>query len=482
MRVCRYFFSLLAIACSAHVFCADNAVGRFVSSSITKNATISLLVKNVETGRVVADFRSNSATPPASITKLLTTATAMEMLGPDFRFETYLETDGMLENGVLHGNLYIRGTGDPTLGSYKVGNRNFLSVWVREIRDAGIKQIKGGVVADISFFDTDEAINPQWIWEDIGNYYAPGISALSYMDNSMNIQLMSGAVGSIATVIKTLPTVPDVEFENHIVCKAIDYDGAYVHGLPFSNRRYLVGSVPANKGVFGLRGDIPNPGLLLAQHLTSQLESAGINVSKPAGYQKEKSQEEERKVIYVHKSPLLSEIIIETNFQSNNHYAEQLFRYLGSRVAVPATVKNSVDIIKQFWKARMIDLSSVFLCDGSGLAPQNAIPADVFVDLLTYMSQVSKYKDTFISTLPVAGETGTLSGFLKDTSLHGKVQAKSGTTSRIKSYAGYMNIPGKGNFVFCVIVNNGAAKARVVQREIEHFLVDLTSELPTQTL
>ena len=168
------------------------------------------------------------------------------------------------------------------------------------------------------------------------------------------------------------------------------------------------------------------PNLLLAQHLTSQLESAGINVSKPAGYQKEKSQEEERKVIYVHKSPLLSEIITETNFQSNNHYAEQLFRYLGSRVAVPATVKNSVDIIKQFWKARMIDLSSVFLCDGSGLAPQNAIPADVFVDLLTYMSQVSKYKDTFISTLPVAGETGTLSGFLKDTSLHGKVQAKSG--------------------------------------------------------
>ena len=194
------------------------------------------------------------------------------------------------------------------------------------------------------------------------------------------------------------------------------------------------------------------------------------------------TQEEERKVIYVHKSPLLSEIITETNFQSNNHYADQLFRYLGSRVAVPATVKNSVDIIKQLWKARMIDLSSVFLCDGSGLAPQNAIPADVFVDLLTYMSQVSKYKDTFISTLPVAGETGTLSGFLKDTSLHGKVQAKSGTTSRIKSYAGYMNIPGKGNFVFCVIVNNGAAKARVVQREIEHFLVDLTSNLPDQTL
>ncbi len=481
MRVCKRFFLFVFIACSNHVWGTDGALDKFLSSPITKNATISLLVKNMETDSVVADFRSNSATPPASITKLITTATAMEMLGPDFRFETYLEMDGTLENGTLHGNLYIRGTGDPTLGSYKVGNRNFLSVWTREIRDAGIRQIKGGVIADISFFNTDEAINPQWIWEDIGNYYAPGISALSYMDNSMNIQLMSGAVGSVATVVKTLPTVPDVVFENHIVCKAIDYDGAYVHGLPFSNRRYLIGSVPANKGVFGLRGDIPNPGLLLAQHLTAQLESAGINVSEPAGYQKERSQQE-RKVIYVHKSPLLSEIIAETNFQSNNHYAEQLFRYLGSRVSVPATVKNSVDIIKQFWKARMIDLSSAFLCDGSGLAPQNAIPADVFVRLLAYMSQVSIYKEDFLATLPVAGESGTLSGFLKDTSLHGKVQAKSGTTSRIKSYAGYMSIPGKGNFVFCVIVNNGAGKARVVQREIECFLVNLVPELPENNM
>ena len=401
----------------------------------------------------------------------------MEMLGPDFKFETYLETDGTLDNGVLHGNLYIRGTGDPTIGSHKTGNRNFLNVWVREIRNAGIRQIKGSVVADISFFHTDEAINPQWIWEDIGNYYAPSISALSYMDNTMNIQLMSGAVGTIATVMKTTPAVLDIEFENHIVCKAKDHEGAYVHGLPFSNRRYLVGSVPANQGLFSLRGDIPNPGLLLAKHLTAQLKTAGIEVSNSAGYITEPSTAT-RKLIYTHKSPALSAIIKETNFQSNNHYAEQIFRYLGSLAGVPATIKGSVDIIKQFWKLRLIDLSPAFVCDGSGLAPQNALSARIFVDVLTYMLQASSYKEEFLATLPVSGESGTLSGFLKDTPLHGMVQAKSGTTSRIKSYAGYIHLPNKGEYVFCVIVNNGAARARAVQREIERFLLDLTANLP----
>lgn len=476
MRINRLVLVLFFVCVSViNSIYADDAVQKFTSTSITKNATISLLVKKASNGEVLAEYRSNSATPPASITKVITTATALEMLGPTFRFETYLETDGTLDaDGTLNGNLYIRGTGDPTLGSHKIGNQNFMTTWVREVRNAGILRIKGSVIGDISFFN-EEAINPQWIWEDIGNYYAPGIFALSYLDNTLGIQLMSGAVGSKAEVVKTIPYIEGLTFENHITCMASNHDGAYVHGLPFSNTRFLVGSVPANKGIFGVKGDIPNPALLLAQHFTQRLSESGISVSKKADYQTVASGQN-RTLVYTHKSPQLSEIIAETNYKSNNHYAEHIFRYLGSKAHVPATVQNSIDIVKQFWKSRLINFNSVFLCDGSGLSPQDAISADIFVDLLTYMSQISSYKDEFMASLPVAGENGTLTSFLRDTSLQGKVHAKSGTTSRIKSYAGYIDAPNDEKYIFTVIVNNAAAKPRVVRSEIEKFLLNVCNE------
>ena len=133
---------------------------------------------------MIADFRSEHVIPPASTQKILTSATALCLLGSDFRFSTFLETDGTIEDGTLKGNLYIRGTGDPTLGSQKVGDQMFLYKWVQALRKKGIRRIEGSVISDASFFDGD-AVNPQWIWEDIGNYYfmkAGGINVLNPSD------------------------------------------------------------------------------------------------------------------------------------------------------------------------------------------------------------------------------------------------------------------------------------------------------------
>ena len=161
--------------CSISVLsaCAEQepALELFLNSDITRNSNITLLVKNITTDKVIASYRPNVVVPPASTMKLLTTATALELYGGNYRFETYLESDGELKDGELKGNLYVRGTGDPTLGSQKVGNQMFLYKWAQQMVRLGIKKISGSVVADMSFFD-GEATNPGWIWEDIGNYYA----------------------------------------------------------------------------------------------------------------------------------------------------------------------------------------------------------------------------------------------------------------------------------------------------------------------
>lgn len=452
------------------LYAQEEVLTNLVNHPYLQNANIGILVKDLSNGHVLANYRSRSIVPPASTLKIVTTATALEILGSDFRFPTYIETDGKIINGVLKGNLYIRGTGDPTLGSTKTGDPSFLYTWVHAIRETGIHSIEGNVIADVTFFDGN-ALNPQWLWEDIGNYYAPGIFALPYLDNTLNIQLRSTSVGSVADVIKTLPPIEGLTFENHIRCTSITHDGAYVHGVPYSNTRYLVGSIPSNKGVFGVRGDIPNPPLLLAQHFTQRLSEAGISVTGEASYITE-GVPTTRTLLYKHLSPCLNEIVTEINHNSNNLYAEQVFRYFASRIAQPCTIHNAIETERICWYNRGIDLRSCFIMDGCGLAPQDGISAEILVQILSYMLH-SKNADTFYASLPVAGKNGTLKGFLKDSKISDKIHAKSGTTSRIKSYAGYMNLPNGNTAAFALIINNASCSPKTVQKLIENFIADL---------
>jgi len=442
----------------------------FLKNPITSTANITLLVQDLHTGEVIDSYRPQNVAPPASVMKLLATATALETLGADYQFSTYIEHSGYIADGVLHGDLYVRGTGDPTLGSQKVGDRNFLNRWVKAIKQAGIREIRGRVVADLSYFDAD-AINPGWIWEDIGNYYAPGIYALSYMDNTMNIVLRSGPVGSIADVQYTVPEVPGVKFDNHIRCTDITHDGAFVHGAAYDYTRYLTGSVPSNEGSFGVQGDLPNPGLLLVQHLTQRLEECGITTTAEPAYISE-ADRVKRTLLYTWQSAPLSEIIMETNTHSNNLFAESLFRTFGARYTVPCTIHNSADFEKDYWLRRGVNTRSARIVDGCGLAPQDALSAETLVQLLTYMYR-SKNRDAFYASLPVSGQTGTLRSLLAGTELSGKVHAKSGTIAATKNFAGYIELPDGQTWVFAVMVSFGNGKSKQIQNVIGNYLLDL---------
>lgn len=439
---------------------------------ITRDANVGVLVCDYYTGDTIDAYRENCVIPPASTMKLLTTATLMDMWGGDYRFRTPITYTGDIREGVLYGDIYIEGRGDPTFGSQYVGSRAFLYRWLREIRNAGIRRIAGSVVADVSYFDGN-ALNPAWLWEDAGNYYAPGVYALSYMDNTMNIILRSGPVGSVAEVLYTTPVVPEVEFENHIRCAATSYDGAFVHGVPYSNKRYLVGSVPANRQTFGVMGDLPNPSLLLARDLTAVLRSGGVAVDGEARYMSEAPQDGPlRSELFVYESDSLFSIVEHTNHASDNLYAEMLFRTLGSRYGVPCTIHNASDFMREYWRNRGVSLRTARVLDGCGLAPQDAVSPAQFVQILRYMYG-SHMRDSFVRSLPRSGESGTLQSFLSGTTLHGCVSAKSGTIGGTKNYAGYMFLPDGRVWVFAVMVNSANARPRKIQHVIEQYLLDV---------
>ena len=476
MHIRKFFLKILHIYI---FFCTFAAMLKLLlilsiltSHPQTQDANVGILICDYHSGDTIDAYRANAVIPPASTMKLLTAATALEMWGGDYRIQTPITYSGYIQDGVLYGNLYIEGRGDPTFGSRYVGSHSFLYKWVRELKRAGIKKIMGDVVGDASYFDGD-ALNPAWLWEDAGNYYAPGIFALSYLDNTMNIVLKSGAVGSIATVLHTTPEVPEVEFENHIRCTHISYDGAFVHGVPYNNTRYLVGSVPSNRQTFGVRGDMPNPGLILVRDLTGVLRQSGIEVDSTETYLSEMPRfAPVRTLLFMHESEPLSEIIRHTEQESDNLYAEMLFRIFGSKYTLPCSIHNSTDFIREYWRNRGVSFRTAKILDGCGLAPQDAISPAMFVQLLRYMYG-SKNKDVFLETLPCSGESGTLSSFLRGTPLHGKVCAKSGTIGGTKNYAGYIFLPDGRVWVFAVMVNSANCKSKKLQRIIEQYLLNV---------
>lgn len=449
------------------------SVNFLTSHPITGQANMSVLVQNMSTGEVIDSYRADKVVPPASVMKLLTTGCALEILGPGYRFPTIIEYSGTIEKGVLQGDLYIRGGCDPSLG-WK-GNTAFLDKWVRAVKAAGISRIEGSVVADMTMLDS-EAQNPGWLCEDAGNYYAPGIFALNYYGNTMNIVLKSGEPGSIASVVKTEPVVEDVYFINHVRCDKINHDGAFVSGLPYSRERYLTGVVPSNLGTFGVKGDLPNPGLLLARHLTNRLREAGVPVKRDATYIADYNPlTPARTELYTHYSAPLSEIIQETNVNSNNLYAEALFRYLGTRYTLPGSIHNSQDLLRDFWRRRGVTIQNAIIKDGCGLAPQDAVSAKTFVQLLTIMAR-SKNKEAWFASLPVSGQTGTLKTLCPKTALEGRIHAKSGTIAGTKNFAGYIDMPNGDTWVFAILINSAPGKAKNIQTVIQQYLLDVCNE------
>ncbi len=433
---------------------------------------MSVLVQNLQTGEVIDSYRAEHVVPPASVMKLLTTGAALEILGPGFRFPTILEYTGTIENGVLHGDLYIHGSCDPSLG-WK-GKTAFLSQWVKAVQKAGIRKIDGAVIADMTMLD-GEAQNPGWLCEDAGNYYAPGIFGLNYYGNTMNIVLKSGEVGSTATVVGTEPKIEDVYFINRIRCDKISYDGAFVSGIPYSRERYLTGSVPSNLGTFGVKGDIPNPGLLLARHFTARLREAGVEVKRDATYLPDYNPLiPGRTEIYTHYSEPLTEILKETNRNSNNLYAEALFRYLGTRYTLPGTIHNSQDLLRDYWRRRGVNIQNAIIKDGCGLAPQDAVSAKALVQLLTVMAH-SPNKEAWLASLPTSGQTGTLKSLCPQTRLDGKIHAKSGTIAGTKNFAGYIDLPNGEQWVFAILINSAPGKAKNIQTVIQQYLLDVYS-------
>lgn len=458
-------------------------VKRLLQAPYMRGASFSLIVKDVQDGKTVCSYDTDRLQSPASVLKTVATATALEILGEDYRYPTTLEYDGTLENGTLKGNLYIKGSGDPSLGSsYFAPDQNkFLSAWIAALQKAGIRRITGSIISDESIFDTEGA-SVKWLREDMGNYYAPGSYGLSVFDNMYKLSLQTGAVGSRPVLKGTEPNIPFIRFKNYLKTASVSSDSAYIIGAPLDDVRYLYGVLPANREAYVLKGDIPDPALYLAHYLTDRLRQKGIQVDgAPSCYRIEAEEnrwnKKERKEIVTTYSPTLREIASVCNHVSHNLYADALLKTIGLQYKprkneVISSFGRGVQVVKEYWEKKGLDVFSLRMNDGSGLAPVDKVSAGFMGELLAYMATESAVSEAFIASLPQAGIEGSVRNFLKGSKLQGKARLKSGGITGVRSYAGYITEDGK-TYAVAIFSNNYSCPMNRMTGALEKLLLQL---------
>lgn len=448
-----------------------------------KTAGFAFYAVDINSGEAIAAVNQDMALKPASTQKLLTTATILELLGPDYQFKTALEYTGDIDtiNNLLQGDIIIKGGGDPSLGSkyfdstYK---RQFLIDWAHAVKALEIDSISGRIISDARIFTWD-IVPPSWSWQNMGNYFGAGACGLSIYDNYYSVCFTSGSqVNDKVKIVSTLPQIPGLIFDNAVTSDSISYDNTNIFGAPYSYSRDIRGQIPLDKNDFEVKGSMPDPALIAAQHLDSMLTEINIGIQMPATtkrlLQKEGlSGEISGKTIYTTQSPTLTDIIAQTNTHSINLFAEHFLIQSGIKLGAAPDPVSSADSVLSFWTRNGMNTQGLSLHDGSGLSHYNAITPGQMVYLLKYMKLNSKYFDEFYNSMSIAGKTGTLENMFRGSIAEGKLRAKSGTISRAKAYAGYVTSVSGREIAFSMVVNNFSCKSSEAREKLEQLMIAL---------
>ncbi|MEM0896947.1 MAG: D-alanyl-D-alanine carboxypeptidase/D-alanyl-D-alanine-endopeptidase [Verrucomicrobiota bacterium] len=433
-----------------------------------ESASLGVVVLPIAGGAPVVDFNGRKSFVPASTMKLLTTGVALDHLGPDFRFETFLERAG--------DDLVVRGTGDPTLAEYRWDP--LFAKWKTAMVSRGVTEVRGKVIGDDAHFASQRIPDP-WVWNDIGNYYAAGTSGLNFFSNQYFVYFKPGAsTGSPAAFLRASPEPPGVEFVNEMRSGAVGSgDQGYIYCPPLGSRAVFRGTVPRGNAEFRIRGSTPDPALLCATLFTEYLRENGVRVTgDPATPRSMASMPslDRREIIHTSRSEPLSELIRETNFESRNVYAESILKSLAKEEAGAGSTVAGTKVVMDWIRSRGITTTGLAMHDGSGLARANLITPRQIVYILRALATTA-HGDVFLASLPVAGRSGTLEFIGGGTVAEGRIRAKSGTLDRLKCYAGFCDALSGERFAFAIFVNHYDGSYSPVKAGITRVMSSLAS-------
>ncbi|MDH6253128.1 D-alanyl-D-alanine carboxypeptidase/D-alanyl-D-alanine-endopeptidase (penicillin-binding protein 4) [Chryseobacterium sp. H1D6B] len=422
----------------------DISVNTMMSDPVLKNANWGFVVYDPKTKKVISSYNENTPLVPASTTKLLTTETALNLLGENYRWMTQLEYSGNIdENGVLNGNLYIVGSGDPSLGTNKAGAwsyRDIVSDFISGMSREGIKKVNGDIIIQTALFKGNISRLPEnVVWLENNNYYLPVGTTREI--NPANEKLIVKKGSSFAA------------------------DKKYFYVSPYANQMVYADSYD---GVGVLTTKLPDAPSYLANTFRATMVKSGLAVTGKVTPRITDTAPESRKLIAAYKSPTLGDIIFYTNQHSDNSLAEALLKTVGFQKLGDQTSESGRIVVNSHLKDVSFDINGLNYIDGSGLSRSNTVTPISQVKFLTSLMD-EKYYKTYLTSLPVGGQSGTLKRMFIGAG-NGQIFAKTGTLNKVKALAGYMKTNTGRTLVFSFLVNNYSGSVDQVKARMERIL------------
>ncbi len=440
----------------------QNDIESLIQNPDLSSAFIGISIFSIETGEFIFKKNDNKNFIPASNLKLFTTATALDVLGPEFRYTTKMYLDGVIHsNGEFYGDIIIRGSGDPTFSNYFNDDPlDILENFVHNLDSLGIRSIRGNIIGDDRYFD-DFYYAEGWSWDDLSYPWAAQVNAISICDNKIDVQITpSDKIGEPARYVM----VP----ENSYIQIINNVRTTYISDLTeiFSNRDFnsniveIVGKIAIDtskqKEVYTHSIAIYNPTRFFLNLFKESLIKHNIKFRGALLDIEDWNEEPDYynyRLIFDYESPPLFEIIRTINKMSHNLQSDMLLKTIGKEVTGKGSFEDGASQIKKFVVKAGINPDKINIVDGSGLSRYNLISPSYIVNLLTFMYK-SNYKDFYLSSLAEPGKRGTLAQRMMRSRAELNVKAKTGTLENVSNLSGFVTTRDHETLVFSIMMMN----------------------------
>lgn len=451
-------------------------ISKILEDEEFENAFWGIHIKDLDNGTTLFQRNHKKSFLPASNAKLYTTASALEILGPDYQYQTNLYYEGTIEDSVLYGPLFIRGSGDPTIGGrYHDDDRTWIfRQWTNALKEVGIARIEGDIVGDDDIFD-DIPLGLGWAWDDISYCYSAQLSGLSYNENCVDVKIIGTNKGQPAKILHEPNETSYINIINNtLTIHADSSDKDRYHRFEGTNEINITSLVPEGDTITTSLS-VHNPTLFFTHVFKETLINEGIpifgGIREIARVPTKPDYENKAKLISSYNSVPLSEIIATTNKDSQNLYAEQLLKTIGlfdinDDDPIKGSHEGGIKVQLNFLESAGIDTSRVLLVDGSGLSRRNMITPEMTTKLLTYMwnHPDESIREAFLDSFPIAGIDGTLEHRFHSSLSYNNTRAKTGYVSNVRSLSGYVASSGGSQIAFSIMSNHYTAPTKKINK------------------
>lgn len=450
-----------------------------------------VLVSDADSGEVLYARDPDAYFMPASVAKLFTTALALATLGPDYRERTTVASNGTLDTGgVLNGDLILIGRGDPSLSNRKFpyGKKEerdgpadkALAQFADAVAARGVKEIAGDVIADDSMFQ-HELIPSGWLADDMLWSYGAAVSAIAVNDNTFTLDLRPGAREGDPARYEA-PLAADFYYVENLIRTGPRGSEEKIAAArdPGSREVHLSGTMPLDAPPRRLTFAIEAPAEFAASLLSRLLAARGVRIDGQARARHAGDAANDavslQTILAEHNSVPLSDEVRLTNKNSENLHAELMLLLAAHEKTGARNYEDALKFASAFFVSAGIAEGDVALSDGSGLSRKDLVTPRAVVQLLRYAS-TQPWGELYRSTLPVAGEDGTLSDRMKNTPAEGRIFAKTGTIGHGNTLSGYAATAHGARLVFSILGNNNNLHAQDANRVIDSICVAMVEEL-----